>query len=358
MIRIIIFIFLLISYNHAQSSNIVPYIQGKDVGLQTSPMVTGVRSSVTNQETELNIILFYHDKYDLREDEVLGIVEGRLISETPLSSFDLLKKIREDRSQVLSNYGEQYRIYQEALSNFQTFQKQPILEETPSDSLDSQEYYYYYDDDEEYYYYYYDDEILGYLEGNNLESLNFAKKNIILKAENLLSNEQVNPSSGMISDKELEYLIRLEILKKQYDEVVQQYNTLIIQEEYQDNFDPGDPTESFTIVILGEDPASMWTKEFGLDGVTNYQSYNNSVWYLGYRIPITKKDVRLLYNIFTNNEKIQYIVKGSGGSAYFNLSPYFIQAVNELVTLYARGKLKREQETDFPMLRNNDDERY
>ncbi|MGL4676344.1 MAG: hypothetical protein ACRCWI_01590 [Brevinema sp.] len=343
MIRIILFFFVLTSYTHAQSANITPYIQGKDVGLQINPMITGVRSSVSNQETELNITFFYHDNYDLRENETLGVIEGRLISEIPLSSFDFLKKIREDNSLVISNYAEQNRIYQEALSNFQTFQEQ--------------------NNSEEYYYYYDEEETPEELENNEIPDVDnllggLSQKHLNLKAENILSNRSLDSVSETISDKELEYLIRLEILKKQYDQVVKQYNEMISNTNYNDEFDPGDPAESFTIVILGEDLTSLWTKEFGLDGVSNYQSYNDRVWYLGYRIPITKKDIRLLYNIFTKNEKIQYIVKGSGGTASFNLSSHFIQAVHELVTLYARGKLKRDQETVFPILRNNENEPF
>ncbi len=324
----------------AQTENVIPFIEGDKIGMQINSLYTGVRSSVANQETELNLVLYYHDRYDLRDDDILGMVEGRLITENPLSSFDLINQFGKDQNSIMSNYGNQYRIYQESLEQFRLFQ-----ELTNDSEYDEDDYNDGYDDD-----YYYD-----------ATSLSFIRQNFVAQSMQDNSNTTTNVTT-LISDKELEHLIRIEKLKEEYQQLMFLYNTMVSnqqQEQQQDfvdstnTFDPGDPSERFTIVISGlDDPSTIWSKSFGLDGVNNYQSYNKEVWFLGYKLPITKQDIRLLYNVFTKNKKIQYVVSGDKGRINFNLSVYFIKAVEELMDLYVNGKFKREDSIDFPMLRD------
>lgn len=348
---------VLTSQIFAQSSFLAPYLTPDKSGMQLSPIIGGMKSSITNQETEIGMGLYYHDKYLLEENEELGFIEGRLISETPLSSFDLIKQITEDRNLALSNYGAQYRMYQEALRKFKTYQEKDPNNTNQIDNFYSEDYYEEYNNEDYYGEEYYGEEYYGeeYTEGQayTTGSLTKIKQNFVAQIMTTTTSATTNVSAPPVNGFELELLIQVEKLKQQYQTVLSQYNALI---EIETNvpaysFDPGDPTEQFTIMIVGENLSGAWSKSFRLDGKTNYQSYNEQVWYLGYKIPLTKKDVRILDSIFTQNTNIRYIVSGDGGMAEFNFHPGLKNGVDELFTLFKQGKLKRNAVPTAPLLR-------
>ncbi len=214
---------------------------------------------------------------------------------------------------------------------------------------------------EYYYYYYYDDEP----EDTNSTTAYLKRLRQSFAAQSMRSNMHhsrtitntasiTTTNSGGMDAEELKQLIYTEMLKESYNELLQQYNQMqerqfLADEAY--TFDPADPNERFTVVVIGDDLTKMWTRTFSLNGTTRYQSYNSSVWYLGYQIPIYKKDVRDLYNIFESSKNVKYMVHGSGGTATFQLSDYYIKGMRELLYLYASGKLLQQQSTTFPMLR-------
>ncbi len=346
----------------AQSSALIPYISDGAVGLQINPAIGGVRSG--SQETEINAALFYHPKYNIKDDEVLGMIEGRLISETPLSSFDMIGELTRQNALSISNYAENQKAFQEALELFRAYQRGDT----------NNEYYYYYYEEEipaeiiiedapapapaessepaEYYYYYYE-EYTSALDGLSRIGQKIAAQNIQHQIRTNYTNIVTTNYTG-ISPEELQQLIYIEKLKEQYNNLIKQYNEMIITQEKEAElytFDPADPSERFTIVMMSSDYSKMWTKSFSLNGKSNYQSYNSSVWYLGYQLPLTKKDIRELYNVFENSDEVQYLVQGSGGTASFKLNRYFISAMKELLDLYAQGKLIQEQTTTYPLLR-------
>ncbi len=395
------------------SDNIKPYISSDYIGLQANPVLTGVKSSVKNQETEFNITLFYHDKYDLHDDEVLGMIEGRLISEKAISSFDLIAQLQKDEALSLLNIENQRKAYEEYLEKFQEFQwlqhsntndtndikatnhiihgiavdskgKANIVHllsteiDTNSDiihvvSIDRRgntnishaivdekgkthtipvvdtdmDVIHTIEID--------DDGITNVIhttintdeattdEYSDETALSYIKQKFVARS---ITNIQ-----SLISDEELKQLIRMEMLKDEYNKLLELYNAMASQ-QMENTFDPADPSERFTVTIMGEDNIStVWSKSFSLDGVDNYQSYDKSVWFLGYKLLITKRDVRMLYNIFTQNKRVKYMVTGVNGTIEFSLSPYFIDAIKELMTLYAHGKFKTERSMSFPLLR-------
>lgn len=353
-------LFLLLSLTtqlFTQSSMVVPYISSENIGMQINPIVGGVKSAIPNQETELNIALFYADSSLLQDDQIVGVLEGRLISEMPLSSFDLLKQLAEDNSIALSNYGEKFKNYKDALQKFKTFQQQYLSN-------------YAYDD--QYYYYYEETNNQNNVNNTNTQSITNIQESIsntniqsklmqLDKIEQMFVAQSIEQSSVMtnstpsISETELQQLIYIERLKQQYQSVVSQYNALVEAETSLENkyiFDPADPTEEFSVAFFGGNVSGAWSKTFRLDGVKKYQSYNSKVWYLGYQIPITKKDLKFLYALFTKNTNIRYLVNGKGGSAEFILSSYFVDGAKELFQLYGQGKLIRDTETKLPLLRD------
>ena len=107
-------------------------------------------------------------------------------------------------------------------------------------------------------------------------------------------------------------------------------------------------------MLIGDQLNSIWVKEFGLDGKKRYQSYDKNVWYLGYQIEITKKDVRALYNVFKNNTNVKYIIKGSTRTVEFELSPYFKNTASDLLDLYVKGKFAVDTSSEYPIMRNYD----
>ena len=382
--------------------NFQAFFGEKHAGFQINPVLTGLKGKIPNQEIDLNLTMFYHNKYTLHDDQVLGMIEGRLISEFPLSSFDMYKKIREDNSLVLSNYAENHEVYQKALKQYKQFQEKYNNEEYET-SEDYEEYAEYEEDyaedeyteyaeyaeygdyteyetseDYEEYTEYeedyadyaeYEDTVSYEFELNNNKNLSFIKPRLLAQSlhyedppsTNLprfpsITYTNTNPKVKIISPKELEFLIRFETIKEKYNEAVKIYNDSLKNnaEIYKDDFDPADPAERFTIIFIGDHPNSVWMKEFGLDGKKRYQSYNENVWYLGYQIELTKKDIRALHNVFKNNKNVKYVVKGSTRTVDFDLAPYFKNAVNELLDLYVRGKFAVDTSTEYPMMSNYD----
>jgi len=377
--------------------NFQVFIGEKYAGFQINPVLTGLKGKIPNQEIDLNLTMFYHNKYSLHDDQVLGMLEGRLITEFPLSSFDMYKKNKEDTSLVLSNYIENSEVYQKALLQYQLFQKKIAEEyetiendniegyETVTDEIinNNEENYEEYETIE-------NDNMEGYeiiedettknmdivedvnsynFNSNNNINLSFMKPRMLAQSlyykEPLVTDlpkfpslqyTNTDPMVKTMSPTELEFLIRFEKIKEKYNEAVKTYNDALKSntEIYKDDFDPSDPAERFTIILMGDHPNSIWIKNFGLYGKKRYQSYNQNVWYLGYQIELTKKDIRALYNVFKNNKNVKYIVKGSTRTVEFDLSPYFKSAVNELLDLYVRGKFAVDTSTEYPMMSNYD----
>ena len=375
-----------------ENVNFQAFFGEKYAGFQINPVLTGLKGKVPNQEIDLNLTMFYHNKYTLKDDQVLGMIEGRLITEFPLSSFDMYKKIREDDSLILSNYAKNQEVYQKALLQYQLFQEEMAdkysnyeYEITESYEKTEDEEYADYGDYEEYTDYegygdYEDYEATeDYEEYEDLSSYNFelnSHTNLSFITPRFLAQSlhyqdssstdlpefpsikytNTNPAIKHLSPKEIEFLIRFEKIKQKYNEAVKVYNDALKKdaEAYKDDFDPADPAERFTIILMGEQPNSVWIKEFGLDGKKRYQSYNENVWYLGYQIELTKKDIRALHNVFKNNKNVKYIIKGSTRTVDFDLAPYFKNAVNELLDLYVRGKFAVDTSTEYPMMSNYD----
>ena len=379
--------------------NFQPFFGEKHAGFQINSVLTGLKGKIPNQEIDLNITMFYHNKYSLRDDQVLGMIEGRLITEFPLSSFDMYKRIREDNSLILSNYAENNKVYQKALSQYQLFQEEmadkysnyeyEITEayETTKEEEEEEEYTEYgeyaeyaeyenyedYEVAEEYTEYEdyaeYEDVVSYDPKLNNKNNLSFMKLKMVAQSLHYKDSTSTDlpkfpsikytnsdPKVKTISPTELEFLIRFEKIKQKYNAAVKIYNDALKKdaEAYKDDFDPADPAERFTIALMGEQPNSVWIKDFGLDGKKRYQSYNENVWYLGYQIELTKKDIRALHNVFKNNKNVRYIVKGSTRTVEFDLSPYFKSAANDLLDLYVRGKFAVDTSTEYPMMSNYD----
>lgn len=372
------------SQNLANNVNFEYYMGDTYVGMRINPVLTSLKGKIPNQEIDINFTLYYQNKYTLSNNQVLGFVEGRLISETPLSSYDPLEKIRKDNSLAVSNYASQVKEYQQVLSNFQQFQKMfdseiyeeeiyeeiyeeeiekeesvssDVNNEVQEEGLIEQDY-----EDESY-------ENDTSNEEELVTSLQYINQDVLAQSidystlidENMLSlpafpsitYTNANPSKKTLSAKELEFLVRYEKLRASYNEAIRLYNQAILEDEstYKDYFDPADPAEEFTIMFVGDQQNLIWSKKFGLDGIKNYQSHNNVVWYLGYQLALTKKDLRILYNIFNNSANVRYFVKGANGTLNFNLSSYFIVAMKELVDLYVRGKFVIDDNTKYPIMR-------
>ena len=366
--------------------NFQAFFGEKHVGFQINPVLTGLKGKVPNQEIDLNLTMFYHNKYDLKDDQVLGMIEGRLITEFPLSSFDMYKKIREDDSLILSNYAKNQEVYQKALLQYQLFQQEmadkysnyeyEITESYETTEEDDDDEYVDYEATEDYENYEaavdyeeYEDLSSYNFELNNHTNLSFIKPRLLAQSLHYQDSSSTNlpkfpsikytntdPDTKHLSPKEIEFLIRFEKIKQKYNEAVKVYNDALKKdaEAYKDDFDPADPAERFTIILMGEQPNSVWIKEFGLDGKKRYQSYNENVWYLGYQIELTKKDIRALHNVFKNNKNVKYVVRGSTRTVDFDLSPYFKSAVNELLDLYVRGKFAVDTSTEYPMMSDYD----
>ena len=388
---------ILFAQTSIDNINFETYIGDEHLGMRINPLFTGLKNSIPNQEIDLNFTFFYHDKYTLSEEKPLGVIEGRFISETPLSAFDPLEKIRKDNSLALSNYGATYKEYQKALSDFQYFQK--VFDDTINkvDTLESSDYAPVQDYND-----YVDDYKTDYeanetdetaeadYEANETDyeadetdyetdetseadyedtySLNRAPQKML--AQSIFQDQIIeqhlpdfpaivytnkDPSKKSLNAEELEFLVRYETLKNIYNKAVDAYNKSMSlpSPSYPDTFDPADPAEEFTIMIIGDQDNNTWHKRFSLDGSKNYQSHDDKVWYLGYRLDLTKKDVRLLNNIFSSNTNIRYLVRGIKGSATFNLSPHFINATKELIDLYVRGKFINNDDSEYPMMRSN-----
>ena len=375
--------------------NFQPFFGEKHAGFQINSVLTGLKGKIPNQEIDLNLTMFYHNKYSLRDDQVLGMIEGRLITEFPLSSFDMYKRIREDNSLILSNYARNNEVYQEALTQYKLFQEkygdeeyetteeyteyeEEYAEEYEDEYAEYGEYAEYaeYENYEDYEvaedyedYAEYEDVVSYDPKLNNKNNLSFMKLKMVAQSLHYKDSTSTDlpkfpsikytnsdPKVKTISPTELEFLIRFEKIKQKYNAAVKIYNDALKKdvEAYKDDFDPADPAERFTIALMGEQPNSIWIKDFGLDGKKRYQSYNENVWYLGYQIELTKKDIRALHNVFKNNKNVRYIVKGSTRTVEFDLSPYFKSAANDLLDLYVRGKFAVDTSTEYPMMSNYD----
>ncbi|MGL4394258.1 MAG: hypothetical protein ACRCS8_03435 [Brevinema sp.] len=329
--------------------NITSYIEGNKLGLQINPNLTGTRTPKQNQEFDLNIALFYQDKHLLKDDTVLGVLNGRLISEEPLSSYDILEEIRSNDQISLSNFAQELPEFQNMIEQYQILlghsnsaiyieggyeiQEEPV------------------DDD------YYGD--------YDYTSLDRSSQKMVAQAIPALSNEismyditeflEKHYNSNLLEKQDLEFLIHYEKLKDSYRKILKEYNSYLSNEaaSFKSSFDPADPNETFTLLLIGDQTKHKFSRQFGLDGKKNYQSHNNIVWYLGYSLPLTKKDVVALYNLFEKNESITYFINGSKGQIEFALTERVIVVMKQLLELYARGALIQNDDSDFPILKKN-----
>ncbi|MGL4366968.1 MAG: hypothetical protein ACRCTQ_01600 [Brevinemataceae bacterium] len=376
-----------------ESPYIEPYVSEHKAGLQINSVLTGLKGEKPNQEINLNVHLFYQDKYLLNDNDILGEIEGRLISEEPLSLFDPIEYHRTNDVSGFSNYGMQFPEYQQAVSNFVLFQEafdqtlnslkskinqaeatnitnmvetldtnsslsnQINSNSTQSDSDSEQSEYN--DSENEYEDYQY-----------ATTKLQFESQSVLLENAEELSEESSEENlSGLdkfpcislsdleeyrvnLSDEELKFLVRYEILKKSYNDAVEKYNNFLLSNIKKTILNPADPYERFSIMLYGRKSGKVWFKPFQLDGCKNYQAYDNVIWYLGYTLALNKKDVREIFDVFQNDTEIDYIVTGKSGALKFRLSVEFAKAVKELFELYARGRLIINQHSEFPILRD------
>lgn len=342
-----------------QHSNLELYIGDPKIGMQINSSLTATRTSKTNQEFDLNLVLFYQDKYLLKDDEVIGFLNGRLISETPLSAYDILEEVRSNNAMEFQDFAAQFPEYQKILSQYQLLLNAQISNGLINEEVTNNYYEYNTTDEAEY-----QNKYIYNLEENYTSMYPLKKAYQTYVAQQFSSNLQEfistpsmiefidkHSNSSYLNEKELEFLVNYEELKSAYNKILSNYN-IYLSNEYQSSFDPADPKESFTVVLMGDSTKQVWSKKFGLDGQKNYQSHNNTVWYLGYALPLTKKDVLILNNIFQNNTNVSYYIKGTKNTLSFSLKFYVIRAFKELLELYARGKLIIDLNAQFPILRN------
>lgn len=337
-LRVVFFLFFVCNFLFARDIEQIPnleacFFDGKSA-LRVNPMLTGVKGKDLNQESNISVLLFYRDGLPVKEEEILGYVEGRLISERPLTSYRVLDKIRKDKTVTVEDYAKHFEKYHKALEEFRIFQKKFDLKKKQQHrmALTRSDLKFYASD----------------ISGKYAESNDFFNKDgeFLLEPFPILENFVDQKS---LQEKELEFLIQYETLKKIYNDAVDQYYKVMKEEKarYKDNFDPGDSTERFAVAFFGEQDYKIWSTEFCLDGEINYQSHDNVVWYLQYQVPIRKKDLFILDKLFSDNERVVYTVNGSNGFAKFDLSIFFLGAVKELLSLYLKGMLDMNFSTDL-----------
>ncbi|MGL4388651.1 MAG: hypothetical protein ACRCTJ_04585 [Brevinema sp.] len=365
--------------------NITSYIDDDRLGLQVNPSITGTRSSRPNQEFDLNLALFYQEKYLIKDQEIIGRLNGRLITETPLSSYDILEEIHSNEQINLSNFAQELPEFQKMLQQYQlllgitnNLSTTNDIEKTNESSIEtnvSNEYELYdpYTD--------YQDNInpatpiiqnskTNLRPKENIEEyeysfLNFSPQKMVAQSIEPISNIisiyditqflEKHYTNSTFEKKDLEFLIHYEKIKESYRTILSQYNSYLSNEatNYKSSFDPYDTNEIFTLLFIGDQTQHMFSQRFHLDDKKNYQSHNNIVWYLGYSLPLYKKDVDTLYKLFQNNDSITYYIKGKKGQIEFTLNKQVIRAMRQLLELYARGAFIQSAENNFPILRND-----
>ena len=333
-------------------------------GLQLPEFDATGKGSRTNEMYYLNPILYFRTKYLIKDDEILGYIRGRVTKEEPLSSVTMnqLNEIRSPQAQ-LSNLAQIHPQYQDAANNHELFLRifeeslQKVIEAQQTGNADN------YNENDEYNYEadYSDtdytgetDEATDYVPGTTpipegyLQSMR--NQAPLLRAQSMTKDlniptleEALKDTSKSFEEKELEFVIRYEQLNRAYSNTVAEYYKVLDAKnlvEKRFSFNPADNTETFRVFIYGIDvPTMLWSKSFSLDGTGNYQSYNDTVWFLGYEVPLNKTDLRALVPVFTRNKKIGLRVVGKGGEVSFDLSDIQIAAMKQLFSDYALGKM-------------------
>lgn len=323
------------------------------IGTQVNSTLTGVRGMRPNDVFDLNILLYQRTNYYIPDDEVIGVIKGRLTTEFALSSFDRIAELQKKPEISISNYGSEFMKYYEEVSNYRLFQQ--IFDETlkktleeyaqgqnqstnneNTENLNKIE-----EDYEEYVEY--------NPENYNYTSLNYRDPKIVAEQIEVVRIEHIPEipsisevfanSKAPLTAEELQILANYEELYRAYSNTIIIYNKILEAQEavYNPQFDPADPKETFTIVLSGEKTRHFWAGEIKLDGEKNYQSFDEFVWYLGYELPLTKKDLRALADLFEQNNKIEYYIKGSGGELRFQLSDGLTRGFKILLDSYAKG---------------------
>ncbi|MGL4563163.1 MAG: hypothetical protein ACRCVW_04835 [Brevinema sp.] len=350
-----------------KNPNISSYIDNEQLGLQVNPNLTGTRSSRKNEEFDLNMVLFYQQKYYIQDDEIIGRLNGRLISEDPLSMYDILEEVRSNEQIALSNFALDSPEFQEMINqynkilNYKNTDIEMVDDWTNSNNINS-----YYDP-----YAPYSENKTNKVStlistNNQYLSLKFASQKLFAQSfatniSNTISLYDMTQflekhyTNSMLEQKDLEFLIHYEKLKESYQKILSNYNAYLSNEaeSFKSSFDPGDTNETFTVLLVGDNTQHMFSLRFALDGKKNYQSHNNIVWYLGYSLPLLKKDVNDLYNLFKNNDCITYYVKGRKRQIEFSLNKHFIQSARQLLELYVRGIFVQSSDVEFPIMRSN-----
>ncbi|MGL5255294.1 MAG: hypothetical protein ACRC9L_09930 [Brevinema sp.] len=343
-------------------------------GLQLAEFEAAGKGSRLNELYYFNPILFYRSKYLIKDDEILGYIRGRVSKEEPLSSVTLrqLNEIRSPTLQV-SNLIQIYPQYQDIANNYELFLRifeeslQIALEEQQSGQGNANGYAPEYDPayDSEYDEAYYPaegdaaageyvpgttpiDPQQDYQSVDNLNNLTFLALN--MRAQDMMSNldipsleQALQDTSKSFEEKELEFIVRYEQLNRAYSNTVAEYYKVLearnlIEKSFY--FNPADDTETFRVFLHGlDDPSAFWSKSFTLDGKANYQSYDDTVWFLGYEVPLTKADVRALVAVVMRNKKVGLKVAGRGGEISFDLSDRQFGAIKQLFSDFALGKM-------------------
>lgn len=341
------------------------------IGTQVSSTLTGVRGVRPNDVFDLNILLYQRTNYYIPDDEVIGVIKGRLTTEFALSSFDRIAELQKNPEISISNYGSEFMKYYEEVSNYTLFQQ--IFDETLKKTLEeyAQGQNQSTDDEntentdsttdniEEDYeeYLEYDPENYNYTSLNYMEPKVFAEQIEVLKVESIPEFPSIAEvfanSKAPLTAEELQILANYEELYRAYSNTIIIYNKILEAQEaaYNPQFDPADPKETFTIVLSGEKTRHFWTGEIKLDGEKNYQSFDELVWYLGYELPLTKKDLRALVDLFEKNDKIEYYIKGSGGELRFQLSDGLTRGFKILLDAYAKGDFISPPDVISPLFR-------
>ncbi|SFB70656.1 hypothetical protein SAMN02745150_00369 [Brevinema andersonii] len=338
------------------------------IGTQVSSTLTGVKGTRPNDVFDLNILLYQRTNYYIPDDEVIGVIKGRLTTEFALSSFDRIAELQKNPEINISNYGSEFIKYYEEVSNYTLFQQ--IFDETLKKTLEE------YTQDqnqntsdentnsitdniEENYQEYieYNPENYNYTSLHYMEPKIVAEQIEVMKVESIPEFPSIAEvfanSKASLTAEELQILANYEELYRAYSNTIVIYNKILEAQEaaYNPQFDPADPKETFTIMLSGEKTRHFWSSEIKLDGEKNYQSFDEIVWYLGYELPLTKKDLRALVDLFENNDRIEYYIKGSGGELRFQLSDGLTRGFKILLDAYARGKFISTPDPISPLFR-------
>lgn len=349
------------------------------LGVQINQFLASGKGERANEEYYFNALLYYRSRYIIAEDEVLGTLTGRITKEEPLSSlsFIQLESIRNPQASY-SNLLQTYPQYSNALNNYDLFVR--IFEESlkkaasgqspqaATNTYTDESPYPLYEDFDEYVPAPAEEPEDTLIDENALSLLYQKPRAVFQQAAPGMSipvpampipplEEVLKDSTKSLSAAELEFLIRYEELSRAYSNTVIEYQKVLAARRLLDAkplFDPADPGEKFRLLISsGEDNGLVWIKDFSLDGENNYQSYDKSMWFLRYEIPLTKKDVRLLSNIYLKSKTVAFQLMGRGGMVQIPLSSDQSAAFKKLFEDYVFGKMiQPELNTEIsPLLR-------